>query len=135
MRPIAWALMFVALGAGPLHAQAGEILGTWHGTSTCVKEDWNKACNDEQVIYHVTGVPGRPDSVSLDADKVVDGKPEPMGTLAFGYDATTKSWIADWSNARYHLLWSFQVKEKTLTGTLFLLPDRRVARHIAVKKD
>ena len=52
-----------------------------------MKEAWNSACNDEQVIYYVTAVPGAPDSVALDARKVVDGKPEPMGTLALGYDA------------------------------------------------
>ena len=77
MLPIRWAVMFVAQGRG-LHAQASEILGTWRGTSTCVKEAWNSACNDEQVIYYVTTVPGRTDSVALDARKVVDGKPEPM---------------------------------------------------------
>jgi len=135
MLPIRWAVMFVALAARPLHAQAREILGTWRGTSTCVKEAWNKACNDEQVVYYVTAVPGRTDSVALDARKVVDGKQDPMGTLALRYDAATKAWVADWSNARYHLLWSFQPGGKTLTGTLFVLPDRRVARHITVKKD
>lgn len=135
MLPIRWAVMFVALGARPLHAQAREILGTWRGTSTCVKEAWNSACNDEQVVYYVTAVPGRTDSVALDARKVVDGKQDPMGTLALRYDAATKAWVADWSNARYHLLWSFQPGGKTLTGTLFVLPERRVARHITVKKD
>ena len=102
MLPIRWAVMFVALEARPLHAQASEILGTWRGTSTCVKESWNSACNDEQVIYYVGAVPGRTDSVS---------------------------------NARYHLLWSFQLDRKTLTGTLIVLPERRLARHITVKKD
>ena len=47
----------------------------------------------------------------------------------------TKAWVADWSNARYHLLWSFEVTGRTLTGTLLVLPERRVARHVSVKKD
>jgi hypothetical protein len=135
MRPVRWAVIVVALGAQPLHAQDSEILGTWRGTSICVKEAWNSACNDEQVIYDFTAVPGRPDSVSLDAQKLVDGKPESMGTLALGYVAATKAWVADWSNARYHLLWTFEVTGRTLTGTLLVLPERRLARHISVRKD
>ena len=135
MRPVAVAVLLMAAGVRPAHGQANEILGTWRGTSTCVKEAWNSACNDEQVVYYVTPVAGRPDSVSLDARKLVNGTPEEMGTLALVYDTTTKGWVADWSNARYHLLWSFEVSGKTLTGTLLVLPERRVARHITLKKN
>lgn len=135
MRSIAGIIACATLSAGPLQAQAGEILGTWRGTSICVKEAWNSACNDEQVIYYVTRVPNQPDSVALDAQKSVGGKPVPMGTLMLGYDAATKSWAGEWRNARYHLLWSYQVNDNALTGTLFMLPTRRVARHVSAKKD
>ena len=135
MRPAALAVMVVALGARPLHAQANEILGTWRGTSICVKEDWNSACNDQQVVYYITAVPGKPDSVAIDAQKLVGGKPEPMGIITIGRDTVAGAWSGEWSNTRYHLLWKFVVEGKTLTGTLFLLPARRVGRHISVKKD
>ena len=75
MRPVAVAVLLMAAGVRPAHGQANEILGTWRGTSTCVKEAWNSACNDEQVVYYVTPVAGRPDSVSLDARKLVNGTP------------------------------------------------------------
>ena len=135
MRPVAWGIMGVMLGAGPLHAQASEILGTWRGTSICIKESWNSACNDEQVIYYVTHAPGKSDSVSVDAQKVVAGKPESMGILTLGHDTTAKAWIGEWQNARYQLLWSFQVNGKALTGTLVVLPSRQVARNITARKD
>ena len=134
MQPVAWGAMLVVLGTGPLHAQASEILGTWRGTSTCVKEAWNSACHDEQVIYSITRAPNQPDSVSVDAQKVVNGVAESMGILTLGPDSTGKTWSGEWSNARYHLLWSFELSGKTLTGTLLLLPERRVGRHIALKK-
>lgn len=57
MRLLGGAITLASLAGAPLHAQAGAILGTWRGTSICVREDWNSACNDEQVIYHVTRVP------------------------------------------------------------------------------
>lgn len=135
MRPIACVIAWLVLGTGPVHAQEGEILGTWRGTSICVKEDWNSACNDEQVIYHVTRAPSQPDSVAIDAQKLVDGEPEPMGTITVGYDSATKAWAGEWSNVRIHLLWTFVVNGKALTGTLFLLPEHRVARNISAKKD
>lgn len=134
MRAATWVVAFAVLGAAPLHAQQDAILGTWRGTSTCVKEDWNSACNDEQVVYQVTRVPNQPDSVSVDAAKLVNGKPEPMGTIVLGYDASAKRWSGEWSNSRYHLLWSFQVSGTALTGTLVLLPSRQVARNISARK-
>jgi len=135
MRPFTGSIVLAALAAHSLHAQAGEILGTWRGTSICVKAGWNSACHDEQVIYHVTPVPNQPDSVALDAAKIVNGKPEPMGIITIGYDPTTKAWAGEWSNARFHLLWAFVVDGKNLTGTLYLLPERRIGRNISAKKD
>ena len=135
MRPVAWGVMLVAVSAGPVQAQVGGILGTWRGTSTCVKEAWNSACHDEQVIYYITPAPNQPDSVSLDAQKVVNGVAESMGILTLGPDSTGRTWSGEWSNARYHLRWTFELSGKTLTGTLLLLPERRVARHVAVKKE
>ncbi len=55
--------------AGPVE----EIVGTWRGTSACVDRQAALACTDEEVIYEIVVSPGRPDSVTVTADKVVDG--------------------------------------------------------------
>jgi hypothetical protein len=135
MRLLMGAITLASLAGAPLHAQADAILGTWRGTSICVREDWNGACNDEQVIYYVTRAPNQPDSIALDAQKVVGGKPEPMGILSLGYDAAARTWAAEWRNARYHILWTYQVSGDVLTGTLFQLPSRRVARHVNAHRE
>ena len=137
MRPLGGiVILFTAsLAAGCLQAQAPGITGTWRGTSICVKEAWNSACNDEQVLYYVTRVPNQPDSVALDGQKIVAGVPEPMGTLTLGYDAKQETWAAELRSARYHLLWSYQVRDTVLTGTLLELPSRRVARHVMARKE
>ncbi len=136
MRSFAGAIALVgSVVAGPLHAQATAIIGTWRGTSTCVKESWNSACNDEVVIYRVTAVPKQADSIALDAQKIVGGVPEPMGTLTLGYDPAAQTWAAEWRNARYHLLWTYQVSDTVLTGTLLQLPSRRIARHVSARRE
>ena len=101
----------------------------------CAKESWNSACNDEQVIYDITRAPDQPDSIAIDAQKVVNGVAESMGVITVGYDSAAKAWAGIWSNARYRLLWTFEVRGTVLSGTLQLLPDRRVARHISARKD
>ena len=128
-------LLAASLAGARLHAQADAILGTWRGTSICVKEDWNRACNDEQIVYYVTRAPGRSDSVALDARKLVNGVEDPMGVLTLGPDSTGSTWSGEWSNARYHLLWTFEVRDTVLSGTLRLLPDRRIGRNISARKD
>jgi hypothetical protein len=128
-------VLAAVLAGGRLHAQADAILGTWRGTSICVKEEWNRACNDEQIVYYVTRAPGRPDSVALDAHKVVNGVEEAMGVITLGPDSTGRTWSGEWSNARYHLLWIFEVRDTVLSGTLRRLPDRRIGRNISARKD
>ena len=137
MRPLGGIVILFAasLAAGRLQAQAPGIAGTWRGTSICVKETWNSACNDEQVLYRFTPLAGQPDSVALDAQKIVAGVPEPMGTLTLGYDAKQETWAAELRSVRYHLLWSYQVRDTVLTGTLLELPSRRVARHLMARKE
>lgn len=65
----------------------------------------------------------------------MDGKPEPMGILTLGYDAAAKAWAGEWRNARYHLLWTYQVSGDALTGTLFQLPSGRVARQVNARRE
>ncbi|TMQ09527.1 MAG: hypothetical protein E6J90_10530 [Deltaproteobacteria bacterium] len=63
-----------ALGdpAGP------PVIGVWRGTSQCTVRP--SPCNDEIVVYHVSAGAG-PDELAVQANKVVDGREEDMGTL------------------------------------------------------
>src|SRR5947209_19141227 len=57
---------------------ASTVVGTWHGTSTCLVRP--SACHDEVVVYRITPGPTS-DSVAFDALKIVRGREEDMGTL------------------------------------------------------
>jgi hypothetical protein len=56
-------------------AAVQEPIGTWRGTSTCLVRP--SPCNDEHIVYRITRV-GAPDSVSIDARKIVNGREEEM---------------------------------------------------------
>src|SRR5690242_8039634 len=64
-----------------------HLLGDWSGESICVNKEKFPACKDEVVIYHITKVADKPNTVNLSADKIVDGKPEFMGAFDCIYDA------------------------------------------------
>jgi hypothetical protein len=116
--------------AGPVD----EIVGTWRGTSACVDRQAAPACTDEQVIYEIAASPGQPNSVTVRADKVVDGKRVSMGDLEFTYDASSGSWTSEFENPRTHALWRLSVTGTTLKGTLTLLPSKAVVRRMNLKK-
>jgi hypothetical protein len=143
VRSAAPLLLFAALatpGAAPPAAaaqpDAAAILGVWRGTSTCVDREIAPACKDELVIYTFVPIPGKPAStVRLEADKLVDGKPERMGEFDFTLDPATGAWTAEFRNARYQGLWSYTIDGKRLTGTLVDVPTGKVVRRIATQKD
>jgi hypothetical protein len=105
--------------AGPID----EIVGTWRGSSACVDRQAAPACTDEQVIYEIVASPGRADSVAVRADKVVDGKRVPMGSLDFSHEATSRSWTSELETPQVHALWRLSVSGTALSGTLTLLPS------------
>ena len=72
-----------------------EIVGTWSGSSVCVDRQAAPSCNDEQVVYEINANPGKPDTVTAKADKVVDRKRVSMGTLEFAHDAKSSSWTSE----------------------------------------
>ena len=117
--------------AGPFE----EIVGTWRGTSACVDRQAAPACTDEEVIYEIVVSPGRPDSVTVAADKVVDGKRVPMGSFDFTLEATSRSWTSELETPRMHALWRLSVSGTTLSGTLTLLPSKAVVRRVDLRKD
>src|SRR5512144_2514165 len=120
-----------AASAGPVD----EIVGTWRGTSACVDRQAAPACTDEEVIYEIVANPGQPDSVTVKADKVVEGKRVPMGPLDFTHEATSRSWTSELKTPRVHALWRLSVSGTTLSGTLTLLPSKAVVRSLDLQKD
>jgi hypothetical protein len=112
--------------------QRSSLVGDWTGESICVGN--NPSCHDEKVIYHVS-IAGDPDKVAIAADKIVDGKPDPMGVINLKYDASKQTLTGEDQTARYHLLWEFTIKGNIMEGTLSILPARTIARRIKVQKN
>ena len=119
-------------------AQGSEIpklAGNWSGESVCVNTEKFPACNDEHVVYHVVVASGKTDTVTISADKIVNGKPVAMGTFDFVYDARRQTLTSEFKNDRVHAIFELAVKGDLLEGTLSTLPERTLVRRIKVKKD
>jgi hypothetical protein len=121
----------LALAAAP----AQEILGTWLGTSTCVKNPDFPACRDEVVVYEFREAASGGGAVTLAAYKIVDGEKGLMGEMDFTYDAKQRAWTSELKTARVHALWTFFVKGEAITGTLVDLPSTHLVRNVAVKRE
>ena len=127
----------VAQDEKPLGAQSSEIsklVGDWSGESICVNKEKFPACNNERVVYHVVVASGKTDTVTITADKIVNNKPETMGTFDFVYDARRQTLTSEFKNDRVHIIFEFAVKGDVLEGTLSHLPEKTVVRQIKVKK-
>ena len=139
-RVLLWCLVLCGLPTphSPLAQEKGDIsklVGNWSGESLCADKEKFPACNDEQVIYRVSITPGKSDTVTITADKLVNGKPETMGTFDFVYDAQKQTLVSEVKTTRRPLVIELAVKGDILEGTLSTLPDRALVRRIKVKKD
>ena len=115
-------------------SEVSKLVGDWLGESICVNKEKFPACHDEQVVYHVVVASGKTDTVTISADKIVNGKPEAMGTFDFIYDAQRRTLTSEFKNERVHIIFEFTVKGDVLEGTLSHLPEKTVVRQIKVKK-
>ena len=120
---------------GAQGSEISQLVGDWSGESICVNKEKFPACNDEQVVYHIAVASGKTDTVTITADKIVNGKPEAMGTFDFVYDARRQTLTSEFKNDRVHIIFELAVKGDLLEGTLATLPDRTLVRRINVKKD
>ena len=132
---VAFVLVVACVQGETLAGPVDEIVGTWRGTSACVDRQAAPACTDEEVIYEIVANPGQPDSVTVKADKVVEGKRVPMGPLDFTHEATSRSWTSELKTPQVHALWRLSVSGTTLSGTLTLLPSKAVVRRVDLQKD
>ena len=123
--------IYLALAAilfsGCILAATPSIAGNWTGESICTIKD--SPCRDEKVIYRVTE-PNETGDLKIQADKIVNGAPENMGTLDCKFDAKTSTVTCPMKQGE----WKFAVKGDTMIGTL-TLPDGRLYRRVNVKKE
>ena len=106
---------------------ASSPAGDWHGTSLCLVKP--SACHDEEALYHVKPVAGKPDRFAMQADKVVDGKPEYMGDADCRFDSVKKLLRCDFPRGYVELI----LKDGHLDGAMFL-PDKTRWREIKLVK-
>ncbi len=109
-----------------------SVIGSWRGVSICVGD--HPACKNEDVVYRFEPITEEPGSVMLFADKVIDGKREPMGKLKFQYDEGKGTVSGEFTRRQTHGLWEFRVDGDTMEGTLVLLPDKSIGRRVKVRR-
>lgn len=133
MRPVALLPVFLlALSAGPAVAQRDAIVGSWRGTSLCVdKEHW-PACHDEQVIYDARAK-GVRDTVTLRADKVVNGEREFMAEFDFILGADG-AWVAELQTGRGRIRIVLRIAGTHMTGSLIDVTSGRAVRAMALDR-
>src|ERR1044072_5712827 len=109
-----------------------KLPGDWAGESVCVGD--RPACEDELVVYHIRRKEGAPDTLTIAADKVVDGQPEQMYVLDFKYDAAKDTLTGEFNVNGTHGVWEYAVKGDEMEGTGKLLPAGTVFRRVKVKR-
>ena len=110
-----------------------KILGDWEGDSVCVDKN-RPACKNEHVVYHITKKAGEADTVTLDADKIIDGKPVQMGALECKYDAAKGTLTCEFTVNSTHGVFEYTVRGDEMEGTLKILPAGTLGRRIKVRK-
>jgi len=108
-------------------ASHSAVLGDWHGTSLCLVKP--SACHDEEALYHVKSAPDKPGKLFLQADKIVDGKPDYMGDADCAYDAAKKLLRCDFPKGYVELT----LQGDRLEGAMFL-PDKTRWREIKLRR-
>jgi len=131
-RPIS-ALLLLATVAFAAPSQTPDLVGSWRGTSICVDKEHFPACNDEQVIYDATAIPGARDSVTLRADKIVNGARDFMGEFTFGRHADS-TWIGEWHGPRTSVRITLRVTGTHLNGTLVDGASGRTVRRLTLER-
>jgi len=131
-------LMLFGLSAACAQAaqtnEAAKIYGTWTGESVCTDKKKFPACKDEQVVYRFSKSDADAKKIHLAAEKIVNGKNEPMGEQDFTFDAAQNTLTCEFTINQTHGIFEFKVTADTMEGTLKILPEKTLAREIKVKK-
>ena len=89
-----------------------QLVGTWQGRSLCVTAI--PACTDETVVYRIRRTRPHEEAFAIQADKIVDGKDEPMGTIACRFESARQLLMCPMRGAR----WRFRWDGSSLVGVL-----------------
>jgi hypothetical protein len=81
-------------------------------------------------VYYIKDVPGRPDVVVIQADKIVDGKAVTMGTGEWQYEQARHR--LEWRSPRQ--VWELNVAGNRIEGAL-TMSDKTVFRKMTLTKD
>jgi len=103
------------------------IAGAWEGSSLCTVP--SSPCHDEHVVYHIQAANDKdPTKFAIDANKIVNGSEESMGTLECSFTTEKKELHCDTAGD-----WRFKVNGDTIVGTL-TLRDGTLYRKVSLKK-
>jgi len=108
-------------------ADGSTVLGDWRGESICVVRE--SACHDEDSLYHVTQLAGKPGWFSMKLDKIVDGRLQTMGTTECSYDSVKQSLTCEFPKG----VLRFTVQDGKMSGTMDL-KDGTLWRKISLKR-
>jgi hypothetical protein len=116
----------VALSAGAQSSQQQPApmtpVGIWRGTSLCLVRP--SACHDETVVYRITRTK-TPDSLTIDARKIVRGEEQGMGILGCHFTSPNGTLTC----AIPQGTWQFRIRNDSLVGEL-RLPDNTKFRDV-----
>jgi hypothetical protein len=108
-------------------ADDSSPLGDWRGDSVCVVRD--SACRDEDSLYRVAKLAGKPGWFSMKLDKIVDGKPVTMGTVECSYDSAKRALTCEFPRGVFR----FTIQAHKMAGTMNLT-DGTLWRKITLSK-
>jgi hypothetical protein len=114
--------------AQQIPADESSLVGDWRGESVCMVRD--SACRDEDSLYHVNKLAGKPGWFSMKLDKIVDGKPVTMGTVECKYDSTNRVLTCEFPRGVFR----FTIQANKIAGTMNLT-DGTLWRNITLTKD
>lgn len=104
-----------------------SVVGNWYGDSICqVKKS---KCSTEKVVYRIIQADNIGTKFFMHGDKIVNDKPEFMGTLEFGFDEKTKTLTGKYGTD----VWKYTINGQEMEGTL-TLADGTIYRRIKVTK-
>jgi hypothetical protein len=112
-------------------ASKDSIEGIWKGTSLCQVKP--SPCHDENVVYRISKA-ANGKIYSIQANKIVNGVEEDMGTLAGSYDEAQHILTVTIKDRQDRTnVWLFKVEGKKMHGTL-TIDEKTLYRIIEVKK-
>ena len=102
------------------------LIGVWKGASLCQIK--NSSCHDEQVVYHISKGDNA-NEFKVQANKVVQGVEEEMGTLVGTFDSKQNELIF---SPKPNTIWKFKLTNQKLEGTLYL--NKELYRIVSLTK-